>query len=474
MEYSKLIRINEYLNIEESELKKSGIYNGYVFLDSPLFLNPKLLDNNDIPEFYGAKNIIVLHFENTIKILKNVKEYSDKDVWWKMAKKHFYFPEPEGIGLGTSIDSIDGNGLTGRTAEKCLKTFKSIIEKDIEDSYMYRLLYLVQENIGVDRISDMLCTIIYENLLQFTENKISELKLKCDTYARCNNKTYKIFKRPNGKNLIFMPESFLSEIPDVADEYDILDIINLNQEIKEYSSKYFEEANINITNIKNKTKQEISEMILNNVQLMKCLLDYVGNESINKYDFENDPIGIYKSNLLLKSIMDENMSYIDKSKCESLHDVVKTALEKYTKCIEDLGLNEELYYITKNGIRRPKSELTAHRFFIIILEAIKQYNKFEYFFEAKAGNGQVEFTITNIDEKILVEFKLNTNNLVHGYVTQLEKYIKRYDATSSFYVIIKVATNQKVEEFLEEIKSYDRRKEVVVIDGLIYPSPSKL
>ena len=44
MEYSKLIRINEYLNIEESELKKSGIYNGYVFLDSPLFLNPKLLD----------------------------------------------------------------------------------------------------------------------------------------------------------------------------------------------------------------------------------------------------------------------------------------------------------------------------------------------------------------------------------------------------------------------------------------------
>ena len=127
MEYSKLIRINEYLNIEESELKKVGIYNGYVFLDSPLFLNPKLLDNNDIPEFYDAENIIVLHFENTIKILKNVKEYSDKDVWWRMAKKHFYFPEPEGIGLGTSIDSIDGNGLTGKTAEKCLKTFKSIM-----------------------------------------------------------------------------------------------------------------------------------------------------------------------------------------------------------------------------------------------------------------------------------------------------------------------------------------------------------
>ena len=79
-----------------------------------------------------------------------------------------------------------------------------------------------------------------------------------------------------------------------------------------------------------------------------------------------------------------------------------------------------------------------------------------------------------MQEKILVEFKLNTNNLVHGYVTQLEKYIQRYDATSSFYVIIKVVTNQKVEEFFEEIKSYDMRKEVIVIDGLIYLSPSKL
>lgn len=91
MEYSKLIRINEYLNIAESKLKKAGIYNGYVFLDSPLFLNPKLLDNNDIPEFYGSKNIIVSHFENTIKILKNVKEYSDQDAWWRMAKNIFIF-----------------------------------------------------------------------------------------------------------------------------------------------------------------------------------------------------------------------------------------------------------------------------------------------------------------------------------------------------------------------------------------------
>ena len=474
MEYSKLTRINEYINVTEEKLNKVGVYNGYIFLDSPLFLNPKLLSDNDIPEFYDAENTIVSHFEKTIRILKNVKEYSNNDIWWKMAKRHFYFPEPEGIGLGTSIYSIDGNGLTGKTAEKCLKTFKSIIEKNIEDSYMYRLLYLVQENIGVDRISDMLCTIIYNNLLQFTENKIAELKLKCDTYTIYNNKKYKIFKRPNGKNLVFIPEEFLSEIPDIADEYDIMDIINLNQDIKEYSSKYFEEANFNITNIKSKTKKEMSEIVLNNSKLMKILLEYVEREKVNTYDFKNDPIGIYKSNAKLKSIMDKNMSYIERNNCNSLHDIIRNALKKYTKCIEDLGLNEELYYVTRKGIKRNKSELTVHRFFIIILEAIKQYNHFEYFFEAKAGNGQVEFTITNLKEKVLVEFKLNTNDIIHGYVVQLEKYIQRYEATSSFYVIVKVVENKKIENFWDEVKSYNRRKEVVVIDGLIHLPPSKM
>jgi hypothetical protein len=339
---------------------------------------------------------------------------------------------------------------------------------------MYRLLYLVQENIGVDRISDMLCTIIYENLLEFTENKITELNLKCDTYTIYNNKNYKIFKRPNGKNLVFMPEAFLSEIPDIADEYDIIDLINLNQDIKEYSSKYFEEANLNITNIKSKTKKQMSEIVLNNSSLIKALLEYVEKESVEQYDFENDPIGIYKSNSKLISIMDENMSYIDRNKCGSLHDIIKKALEKYEKCIEDLGLNEELYYITKNGRRKNKPELTVHRFFIIILESIKQYNNFEYFFEAKAGNGQVEFTITNMKEKVLVEFKLNTNDLIHGYVIQLEKYIQRYEATSSFYVIVKVVENKKIENFWDEVKSYDRRKEVVIIDGIVYQPPSKM
>lgn len=474
MDYSKLLRINEYIGVSNEELKKRGIYNGYIFLDSPLFLNPKLLHNTDIREFKDAEKIIVKHYETTIQLLKNVKEFSDKDIFWKMAKQHFNFPEPKGVGLGTSVDSIDGNGLTGTTAERCLITFKEILNKDIEDCYIYRLLYLIQENVGVDRISDMLCSIIYDRLLLFTENKIKEMGLNCTTYTEYKGKKYMIYKRPNGKNLIFMPESLLTDIPDVADEYDIMSIVALNQDIKEYVSKYFEEANLNVTNLRNKTKEQMAEIILNNSDLIKLLLINVKQNVVEKYDFNNDPLDIYISNQKMYELLNRDIIKINKNECVDLHEVISQTIDRYKKCIEDLGLNEELYCKNQNGSRRPKTELTAHRFFIIMLEAVKQYNKIEYTFEAKAGNGQVEFIIFNMKEKILVEFKLNKNNLTHGYNIQLEEYIKRYEATSSFYVIIKVIKNDNVEKFFEEIKSYNKRKDVKVVDGLIYPVPSKL
>lgn len=474
MSYSKLTKINEYLRISEQELDRIGVYNGYVFLDSPLFLNPKLLSNTDIIEFKDAEKTIVNHFETTIKVLKNVKEFSDKDVFWNMVKRHFCFPEPKGIGLGTSVDSIDGNGLTGITAENCLKTFKQIIDQNIEDSYIYRLLYLVQENIGVDRISDMICSIIYDKLLLFTENRIKEMGIECTTYAEYNGNKYRIFKRPNGKNLIFMPKDLLSDIPDIADEKNILDVVALNQEMKEYISKYFEEATLNVTNLRNKTKEQMAKLVLNSAELIRLLLLSVKNDVVEKYDFDNDPLDIYKSNERLYTLLDKENMQINEVAYLNLHETIKHAILKYKKCIEDLGLNEELYYKNKNGHLCPKQELTSHRFFIIILEAIKQYNKFDYSFEARAGNGQVEFNIHNMKERVLVEFKLNKNNLLHGYKVQLEEYIKRYEASSTFYVIIKVIKNNSVEKFFEDIKSYNNRKEVVVIDGLIYPPPSKL
>ena len=73
----------------------------------------------------------------------------------------------------------------------------------------------------------------------------------------------------------------------------------------------------------------------------------------------------------------------------------------------------------------------------------------------------------------MVEFKLSTNKLKHGYNTQLVEYMKREKSHQGYYVIIKVKDDNSVENFLKNAKIVDERK-VIVIDGLIKESPSHI
>ena len=73
----------------------------------------------------------------------------------------------------------------------------------------------------------------------------------------------------------------------------------------------------------------------------------------------------------------------------------------------------------------------------------------------------------------MVEFKLSTNKLKHGYNTQLVEYMKREKSYQGYYVIIKVKDDNSVENFLKNTKIVDVRK-VIVIDGLIKESPSHM
>ena len=102
------------------------------------------------------------------------------------------------------------------------------------------------------------------------------------------------------------------------------------------------------------------------------------------------------------------------------------------------------------------------------------FTKYNYFYEVKTGNGQIEFVICNQDEKILMEFKLTTNDLVHGYDKQLPEYVKRHKATYSYYVIIDVVGKEKLDNFYKNKTKNHSNCSIYEIDATIKPSPSKI
>ena len=469
-EESLLIKISDYYNVNPEKFEELGILDSLIYFDTPLFLNPKLLSTCDILEFKNSKEKIIKHYETTIHLLQKT---NGNDMYWKAAKKHFCFPEPNGVGLGTSMKSTDGNGLTGMTAEKCLNTLKEIVDLDIDDPTMYRLLFLVQENIGVDRISDMICTIINKDLCEYSNNMIE--KLGISQYYIDQESGLKYLKRPTGKKLFLLPTELLSEIPDIVNGYDIQTISEYNQKIKEYLCDFFDKAHINVTTFKDLKKEKIKECVLGNRELLISLLHEGKNKEVQVYDYNHDPLGILNSfEVIREKILKHQDLFLDTIVAPtSLNDFVNKLLNVYKKCIEDLGLNEELYYIdSKTKRRKLRKEITSHRLFILVLEVAKLLKIYDYSFEPKVGNGQIEFVIYNMQEKILVEFKLSTNNLSHGYEKQLPIYIKRYGATSSFYVIIKVENGSSVDNFYRNKKKILSNCNIIEIDGTIKKPPS--
>ena len=464
---NKLSRISDYYNIPKEKFEELGILNSHIEYDVPMFVNPSLLNNSSVPELKDGEQKIIKHFETTIKMLQKTNGH---DGLWKALKKHFSFKEPSGVGLGTSFNSVNGRGLSGTIAENCLNTLKEIIDLGIDDPEVYKLLFLVQENIGVDRISDMICRILYDDLLKYTNNMIEKLGIT-NYYTK---KGIKHLKRPNGKDLVLMPSSILSDIPNIIELSDIVECSRCNSEVKEYLCNYFDKAYVNVTDLNNSTNEEIKDCVLGSKLLMQELLKISKSKVIEKYDYEKDEYALFnRMDSIIETVLSNNKIFNDNlSEIKSLNELCDSLLNIYKFCIENLGINEEFY--SENGKNRIRREQVSHKLFILILETAKLFTKYQYFYEAKTGNGQIEFVICNENEKILMEFKLTTNDLIHGYDKQLPEYIKRHRASYSYYVIIDVTGGNKLKNFYKNKKSIHNNCSIIDIDATIKPSPSKL
>lgn len=486
---NKIIRTSEFIGTNEFELEKRGVYNGFVFLDSPLYIHPRLLLESDIPEFKDSYTTIIIKFKRIITLLKSSKSKGDN--FWNMARKSFYFPEPNGIALGNSVFSTRGNGLTGKTALAALEKISELLIEDIEDPEIFYLLSTIQDNLGVDRISDMIANIIYESFLSYTERILKEIGIVGDCEYNYNNKIYHIFQRPTYikgeyENLLFVPKEILSEIPPCIEFADINVAIKKNQEAREFLSdavfkakKLNDKKNkpINIQDIEN-PKETIFELIKAFPKIYDQIVEMQSAKKILSYDYDMDSAGIYTPILKMLEVCLENKFETIKN-CDfakgDLFTFVGQMINIFKFNIECKGLNSELYYMRSDGEIRHRREATSHRLFIAVLEAFKQIFSFDYSYEPKSGNGEVDFKFSRNDEIVIVEFKLNIHSdLIHGYTKQLPEYRKRERTDESYFVIVQVEENGSIDKFNDIVISRDIRNPVIVVDGLDHPSPSKI
>ncbi|MGZ5045580.1 MAG: hypothetical protein ACXV8P_12400 [Methylobacter sp.] len=124
--------------------------------------------------------------------------------------------------------------------------------------------------------------------------------------------------------------------------------------------------------------------------------------------------------------------------------------------------------------------MDAQRLFFAVAYSYCQANNIDLTPEANAGNGPVDFKLSQgFDSKIVVEVKLSTNSrLVHGYETQLEVYKRADDTDEGIFLLIYVGGIGKKYVEVEKVRGKflqenGKASEIRFVDGTRKASASK-
>lgn len=481
----KTISLSEKLGISRKTLEENGVFDATLGIDTKLFIDPKCLINSDIVEFSDSRRRVMDYFKKLLQIHRQ----SEKSLRLRnIARDMLAVPEPKGLSIGYGNKTDKGTSISKNVANKILHSASEILAIGIEDEEIIELLGLFVDGYGPDSISDLTVHIAYNDFCSFTQRVCLELNIETKLY-KIDGQNYNLPTHPFlNCQLIFIPYAFLRKLPIASSWDEISEAASYNRELRKELNKLtvpiFKEI---FDEIKEKSREEFQRA----VEKFSKLLDIYQKIVARPYDLIKDDCGYYS----VQPFVDDN-SYAIKptSRPGNIKELVisiRELIDQFRRSIEENGGNKILYRRSSSGAilkNKPQNEDVSQILFYLIADIFCNQADIVLSRESDAGRGPVDFSLaTGYKNKVLVEIKKSNNpNIIDGFKKQIKAYQKSENAQHSFYVVILVKENKrknknqptKIEQlkniFEENIKSKIKTPELVVIDGLVYPSPSKL
>jgi len=226
--------LSSYLTLTD-ELKMLGVFDIFVDADSQYFVNITKLKVAKTPEFRGSYQRILTYFTDLAEMLVSTDD-SRTDIFYRNALKKFSFPEKQNVRLGFS-NGTRGTGLSGKTAKLVLNDAIDIVKKGIDNPRLFLLCELFSDGVGPDHLSDMVISMIYEDILAYTRRILEEAKISPKTRPvltfSTNGLVVDSFDR---KELLFVPIEIVDELPIAESWSDIDRVVAENAKIKKIVS----------------------------------------------------------------------------------------------------------------------------------------------------------------------------------------------------------------------------------------------
>ncbi len=430
------VMVSEHLGISEGALEELDAFDPVLDVDTRLFIDPALIRACEVSEFRTAGATVEKRFTDVMKLL--AESELPADAFWRAAERLFTFPEFKGLCIGYSDRrGTGGSGMGNRLRSQMLVTAKAIIDAGIRDPSFFELMGLLEKNVGADRISDMLGSIVVTEIAAYSQRVFDAVGVGDRRDLNIGDHTFLLPWNPfNDAPILLLPRSILRDLP-IAESWDEIDaVISFNVDLRDRVNKIIGST---WRKARHFPKEYLKGRLLEDPQLFREVLEAYRNVPPVPYDFIRDPAGEvtwvgasrqFAGNFPLELVLPAFPTG------EDVLRVVVEICRQFGFLLDTGGLSVLLY--RDDG--KPRRESFSQKLFYGIAYAYCHANDLDISPEADAGRGKVDFKFSHgAHAKVVVEVKLTSNqSLEHGFLVQVEEYATAEQTEHRVYLVVRV------------------------------------
>ena len=427
--------ISEFLGLEGDELEQHGVFDAVINTDSHFFINILRLKQTKVPEFSHSYKRINSFFSDIMRLLCASRKKGDR--FYREALAKFHFSGVNGINLGFSESGVDA-GFGKILSKKTIDDAYEIVKAGSTQPEIFQLVGLFEENVAADRLSDMVATLIKEDIVNYTKRINRLLNVNGTEYPQIAFHDEIIVNPYKNCELLYLPVDILHELP-IAKSWDDIDrVISENEVIRM-------EINENVGNEWYKLgasakKHYLKEQVFKDSQRCANVIDGYRREQISKFNPETD-IEYFISDTFKKIKRSGAFNFLEHCDNQEISswDAALKVLNIFKHWVED---NRGWDLIIEAATRKREKAVQS----LIHLAGVQycKENNIDMSFEANEGPGPVDLKISRGNDKTVVEVKLSSNaDYLHGYEEQIERYAQAEETNKRIFVYVQVGNPER-------------------------------
>lgn len=457
---------SELLGIEG--LEEHGVFDPVVDGDSHFFINIIRLKQTTTVELSGSYNRINAYFSDLATILNAADSKNRTDKFYRAALSKFSFSEVNGINLGFAQSSA-GAGFGRLLTEQVISDAFDIVKRGCTAPELFHLIGLFETNVGPDRLSDMIATIILPDIKEYTHKVYEQFSITPENYPEQRFVDGFLVNPHKNCPLYFLPNEILHELP-IAKYWEQVDsAISENNAIRaqinaEIGYEWSRWAS-------SEKKDYLKRKVFMEPETLEAVLSCYRKETLEAFNVLNDP------------------DYFVERVWKKLKGCFSYLEHGDKKQITSIDGADNIVYIFKDWVENNKGwadiqstdskgqEKSVQRLILLGAKYYIKSNNLDISCEANEGPGPVDFKISRGNDKTVVEVKLSTNGqYIHGYEEQVVRYAEAENTENMIYVLVNVGNDVRVKRLQEihaqNVKDGKKTPKLVVIDARTQKSAS--